>query len=1818
LDLDEPLQPTKVDVNGTPRTISQDFENKTRPPEGQKEKRVDLDRRKMIANMKPEEVEAALYKNELTGIENRRSFEERVGSTQFIASIDADSLKAINDTLGPDAGDSLLKANAQALQEEFGNDSFHISGDEFYVLGDDKAAIEAGMKRVVQKLASAEIKSDKSDGSTITAKGLQATYAIDTDKTRADEGLKKTKIDREAAGKRTARGVVPNGVVKTLPDGTTQNLSGTAVADDTNSDIQSDTQNVANSESTSTEELATNENERITSETSRNGQERPGRSSQSGNPQPVRQGQDEVSGISQDNNRLPTDGQRTGQAADGRAQRDATESVAEGTQRPEPKSSERKLLEDQAEREAFDLKAEALSYESNKDFETALRDRTDPVEFKRLQDSGVLSTAKRRADAARARRPKGIQATAVKAEAIKAAKNESVVAVANQFELPAAVKEFHDNITRKTGRDMKAVYSNGKIYLLTDNLYSPTEVRQTVVHEAVHAGLSKKHGGSLGLIQPLTNLYEEIGGEKGMDALAEKYGVDLSSYKKFYEGDAFRNVALIDELVAHIAEKETGRARQLAIRVRKFMRKLLSSIGMPAKKSELETIDEAVQRTISEALEAFRSEDAASVETATSPYDNGKRGDHVSGMPRTAKVDGVEIEFTGLRSAQRAAAAYVNSVGMDYTPVTDYAPINKERAKLIAEEYANMKHDPSNPEVKEAYDALIKETYGQYQSMVDAGVEIEFAPGGNDPYGNPRNATLDVVNNNHLYVFSTAEGFGSGTMDVADNPLLQESPFTFNGEKTLANDIFRAVHDYYGHMKDGNGFRARGEEHAWRSHSTMYSPLARRAMTTETRGQNSWVNFGPNAEANSKANGAETVYADQKTGLLPEWISEDTMPDDSRASLATGNSIQADGPSKRRVNPVGIYAALLKENRAATKRKMKAMGKRWFTTSNNLPEEGFDLKLLADNTRNIDNRRVAVLNNRLRKGLKRIPTAKQDSAKAELNNYFSGSVEISEVHPKLRDIAKDMRTYLDAHSIEIAAIIQQSIDDQVQKLSNEAWAEYNEYMETEGQSGVIPQGLLNTLNLHGTIIGNIGKYLNRSFQAFDDPSWKAKVMADPELMENARTYIAKENPDFDSQQVDGAVIAILDEAQDAGDITGLISTGSVYGSKDVSIMKRKNTDIDPAILAILGEYKDPTLNFNRSAEKMSSFVANHHFLTNIKEAGIGEFFHDKPYVDTDGTEYTVKLASDGSTAMNPLNGIYTTREIRTAMKDFVDNPQFSDGMRLAMGLSGMVKYGKTILDLSVHVFNFVANFMFLMANGHFDPRVFPTATKVVWSDLVNSDNQEMTRYLERMLELGVIHDNPRSGELHDTVEEITNSHKPINSNRILNKIREAGNMALGGIEKLYQGEDDFFKVVAFESQLKKNIRAGMSKPDAEKHAAHRVRNGYPTYSMVPKAVVAIRQTPIVGSFPSFPYEVMRTGVNQFKFLAEDYQNDKRSFAVRVAGMLVASSALQMASVYSMMELGIDEDEDEAIKKLGPKWTRNSTLIYLGFDEDGNPKYSDVSRYDPYDYPKRIIRAGINYKDRGIVNMSDSAVWELLSPFFSFDILATAAYEAATNDRVGSSRPVSNDQDTMTEQVKDRFTNFMRSTAPGSAIKVDNIRRATEGETTFYGRKLKLADELLNFFGIRASTMDVDVSYGFKLSEFKFKKAATTGILTELVSNQNDFTEAEITDAFNRMMAAREKLYEDVIKLTEDAQGLGLTDKVRDERMKNLRISKADRLAIRQGVSAYWSIPKKYGESKRDAAMIGASAEDKAKLREIHRKKIRVIRRLMNEYRRRDK
>jgi hypothetical protein len=220
--------------------------------------------------------------------------------------------------------------------------------------------------------------------------------------------------------------------------------------------------------------------------------------------------------------------------------------------------------------------------------------------------------------------------------------------------------------------------------------------------------------------------------------------------------------------------------------------------------------------------------------------------------------------------ARAAAAAYKKSAGIDTPALKDYRYIDPKVAKNVADAYDAMKHDPTDPKVAKSYAAFKAETLAQYKQMQKAGVKVDLNK--DYPYTNPREMHEDVRANNHMSIYPTEAGFGSGDAAPSDHPLMEKAPVQMGGKDATYNDLFRAVHDYYGHAAEGNGFRANGEYNAWRAHRQMYSPAARGAMDAETLGQNSWVNSGPAGAQNKGASGADTIYADQKAGLLPPKV----------------------------------------------------------------------------------------------------------------------------------------------------------------------------------------------------------------------------------------------------------------------------------------------------------------------------------------------------------------------------------------------------------------------------------------------------------------------------------------------------------------------------------------------------------------------------------------------------------------------------------------------------------------------------------------------------------------------------------------------------------------------------------------------------------------------------------------------------------------------------------------------------------------------------------------------------------------------------------
>jgi len=176
-----------------------------------------------------------------------------------------------------------------------------------------------------------------------------------------------------------------------------------------------------------------------------------------------------------------------------------------------------------------------------------------------------------------------------------------------------------------------------------------------------------------------------------------------------------------------------------------------------------------------------------------------------------------------------AANGYAARMGQRRPSTFQDVVMNPAHARRIASAY--MDAPDFDPRAVPSFRAMADETAQQFDYMTrprrrgGLGISVDVTP--HDPYASAADAFADLRDNRHLSAFSTAATGGH--------------PYFTNDE----NDMFRLVHDTFGHAATGRGFDRHGEEAAYRSHAAMYSPLARTALATETRGQNSALTQGP-------------------------------------------------------------------------------------------------------------------------------------------------------------------------------------------------------------------------------------------------------------------------------------------------------------------------------------------------------------------------------------------------------------------------------------------------------------------------------------------------------------------------------------------------------------------------------------------------------------------------------------------------------------------------------------------------------------------------------------------------------------------------------------------------------------------------------------------------------------------------------------------------------------------------------------------------------------------------------------------------------------
>jgi len=609
---------------------------------------------------------------------------------------------------------------------------------------------------------------------------------------------------------------------------------------------------------------------------------------------------------------------------------------------------------------------------------------------------------------------------------------------------------------------------------------------------------------------------------------------------------------------------------------------------------------------------------------------------------------------------------------------------------------------------------------------------------------------------------------------------------------------------------------------------------------------------------------------------------------------------------------------------------------------------------------------------------------------------------------------------------------------------------------------------------------------------------------------------------------------------------------SKLGSKDLSIMKRKNLDMPVELRELMGEYTEVPEIVGQTMTKLSSLVANQAFLQEVYDKSNGVLFFDRANAPED---HVAQIASDGNFAYSPLAGLYTTPEVAKAMADAVNPDVYGAVMQNIIAFNAAVKAGKTVGSIPTQIRNFVSGWFLTMRAG-----VPPLeALRNVYDSIQtartyfgNSADAEIEKRLRRYLMLGVINDSAHAREVIDIIEQ--GGWRDPNS--LLGKIADKTKLrgTVDALIKSYAFGDDAWRMATFEHYVKKLMDVkGLPREQVERDAAQLVRDLYPTYSKTGKLIQKLRVNPLIGTFVAFPSEVIRTTINAAR-IHEQYKNDPQM--KEIATGLIVNHAFSMAFMPSLAILaaamhGLDDEEEEAQRGTMAPYNQNATIIPLGRDERGVMQFFDASFIDPsatITKPFMALVRGVQSPD--VVPATEAIqmfIGEWMAPFFSPDIVATAAAELALNRKINDNMvpfklggPLWNETDTPENITTAIGEHIFKAIAPGTLVQAENIRKGFEEHKTKWGREYTPLEEVLAMGGIRTSRTNPVVALGMTALETRTQLNMTSNSVNSMIKDPNEVDRDELTTTINNTNERRKEIYSQLLVSIRAAKQTGVS------------------------------------------------------------------------------
>ena len=364
-------------------------------------------------------------------------------------------------------------------------------------------------------------------------------------------------------------------------------------------------------------------------------------------------------------------------------------------------------------------------------------------------------------------------------------------------------------------------------------------------------------------------------------------------------------------------------------------------------------------------------------------------------------------------------------------------------------------------------------------------------------------------------------------------------------------------------------------------------------------------------------------------------------------------------------------------------------------------------------------------------------------------------------------------------------------------------------------------------------------------------------------------------------------------------------------------------------------------------------------------------------------------------------------------------------------------------------------------------------------------------------------------------------------------------------------------------------------------AGNLTRNQVPNYAYVGRTARALRQTPF-GNFIAFPLEILRTGNNILqRSLDEIYSGIPE---IRNLGMkrLFSFGATVGGIPYGLVEMfksknDVTDEEMQALRKFVPEWSKNSTLLPVGRDENGYIKYIDFSYSNAYDTLIRPFNTVVNAISAGGADKESTmeslgkgmqeGITELLQPYTSESIFTEALVDSTIRRGIGrGGRRVWKEEDETMVKIGKGVLHIGESLKPGSISQLKRLGLAATGKTDpKYGNLYKLEDEIGSLYGMRTINSDPEKALLFMTTDLGNGLRDAEGIFKSTLLRGGRVTPKKIMNTYKYTQGIRYAKLKEMYSNIQAAKTLGVPEYKIRQKVKRRGINKKTLSELYSGV-----------------------------------------------------